>query len=92
MLYGKAGSAWMEMGSPSGVTSLTSSSNYDPFPLEVEAVVNDYSSIRLHLDPADLASPKGSYLDELEGWNALRDHAALAEEGFQTNKGQFFGI
>ena len=88
MLFEEAEQAWVEAGLPARVaSSRTGFSNHDRFPLRVEAVVNEYGSIRLHLDPADLATPRRSYLDELEGLNALIDHAALAEEGFRANQG-----
>jgi hypothetical protein len=92
MLFEEAENAWVEAGLPAGdASSPTGFSSHDRFPLRIEAVVNEYGSIRLHLDIAYLANHRRSYLDEPEGLAAVHDQGGLTAEEFQTNEGQGFG-
>jgi hypothetical protein len=92
MLFEEAEQAWVEAGLPGGVASSPATfSNHDRCPLRVEAVVNEYGSIRLHLEIADLTSSRRSYVDEPERLAAVHDQGGLTAEDFRTNEGRCFG-
>jgi hypothetical protein len=92
MLFEEAENAWVEAGLPAGdASSPTGFSSHDRFPLRIEAVVNEYGSIRLHLDIADLTNRRRSYVDEPERLAAVHDQGGLTAEEFRTNEGRCFG-
>jgi hypothetical protein len=80
MAHEEVENAWLEADLLAGVAFGPEYFALEPFPLQVESLVNEYSGIRLHLKANDLAW-KEAAVWELEGVGGLEAQHIVGRRG-----------